>query len=369
MTTTNEPDAPISSDEDDVTGAADGAVADDGGRFSGHAGGGAHGDVPVPEGEPTSGPWHRSHFFIPPTGPWPEDVPKNQDLEWWRYRDDPKGARRAEMRIVFCWMITLLSGLGLAVTYCVASFQSQVIGAFLLCGFAGLGVGLILWARDLLPGLEVTAHREHQDGSGDVARQEVVNSLSRAIEPMARRPFLLKVLLPVGGVFGLAAFFPLASLGPRPHTALYSSGWTTGSHLVTEDGRRLKPSDLQVNGILTVFPEGRMSDPQSATVLINLGNAPFVVAKGREGWQVQGVVAFSKICTHAGCPVGLYNVESHQLVCPCHQSTFDVLLDCKPVFGPASRSLPQLALATDEQGYLIAQADYDQAVGPGFWNR
>jgi ubiquinol-cytochrome c reductase iron-sulfur subunit len=367
MTTTNEPDAPFSPEEEGVD---ETTVLTEAGPFGGgHGGEGGHGDVPVPEGEPTSGPWHRSHFFIPPTGPWPDDVPKNQDLEWWRYRDDPKGARKAEMRIVFCWMITLLSGLGLAVTYCVAGEQSQIIGAFLLCGFLGWGVGLILWARDLLPGLEVTAHREHQGGSGDTARQEAVNSLSRAVEPMARRPFLLKVLLPVGGVFGLAAFFPLASLGPRPHTTLYSSGWYAGAHVVTENGTRLKPSDILVNGILTVFPEGHMSDPQSSTVLINLGNAPFVVAKGREGWQVQGVVAFSKICTHAGCPVGLYNVEAHQLVCPCHQSTFDVLLDCKPVFGPAPRSLPQLALATDDQGYLIAQGDYNQAVGPGFWNR
>jgi arsenite oxidase small subunit len=312
MTTTNDPGSLVpGSDEDE-----EGEVVVTGPGDHGGNGHDAHAAVAVPEGEPTSGPWHRSHFFIPPTGPWPDDVPKNQDLEWWRYRDDPRGARRAELRIVFCWMITLLSGLGLAVTYCVAGYQSQVIGAFLTCGFGGLGAGLILWARDLLPGIEVTA-----------------------------------------------------SLGPRPHTSLYSSGWYAGAHVVTEDGTRLKPSDLLVNGILTVFPEGRISDAQSSTVLINLGNAPFVVAKGREGWQVQGIVAFSKICTHAGCPVGLYNVESHQLVCPCHQSTFDVLLDCKPVFGPASRSLPQLALATDEAGYLIAQGDYDQAVGPGFWNR
>jgi ubiquinol-cytochrome c reductase iron-sulfur subunit len=357
MTTTDEP-IPSSSEETDLL---EESAVDERPAFD--------------EGEPTSGPWHRSHFFIPPTGPWPDDVPKDQDLTWWRYRDDPKGARRAELRIVACWMITLLSGLGLAVTYIVASFQSQVIGAFLACGFAGLGAGLVLWARDLLPGHEVTAHREHQGGSGDTARAEVVESLNRAIDPMARRPFLLKVLLPVGGVFGLAAFFPLASLGPRPHKSLYSSGWYAGAHLVTEDGSRLKPADLEVNGILTVFPEEKTpatdasAPPQSATVLINLGGAPFVIEKGREGWTVNGIVAFSKICTHAGCPVSLYDVESHQLVCPCHQSTFDVLLDCKPVFGPASRSLPQLALSVDDAGYLIAQGDYDQPVGPGFWNR
>lgn len=317
--------------------------------------------------EPPSGPLHRSHFFIPEGVPWPSDVPKNQDVGWWRYRGDPKGASRAERRIVACWMVTFLAAIGLAWVF-VAGGQPQVEGGMLFAGFGGLGAGLVLWARDLLPGLEVTAHREHQGGSG-AARSEVVESLSRGLEPMARRPFLLKVLLPVGGAFGLAAFFPVASLGPRPHRTLYHSGWYPGAHLVTEGGQRLKAADLEVNGILTVFPEGNMSAPQAATVLINLGGAPFVVAKGRQGWTVAGVVAFSKICTHAGCPVGLYNVLSHQLVCPCHQSTFDVLDDCNPVFGPASRPLPQLALTTDANGYLIAQGDYNQPVGPGFWNR
>jgi ubiquinol-cytochrome c reductase iron-sulfur subunit len=382
MTTTNEPsglnDADVALDDETrsradaeagLSGHDDLAATSAGSAHGGGHGGNGHGAYDLPPDEPTSGPWHRSHFFIPPTGPWPDDVPKNQDLDWWRYRDDPKGARRAELRIAFCWIVTMLAGLGLAVTYCVAGEQSQAIGAFLVCGFLGLGVGLILWARDLLPGIEVTAHREHQGGSGDTARGEVVTSLSRALEPMARRPFLLKILLPVGGVFGVAAFFPLASLGPRPHTTLYHTGWGPGSHVVSEDGRRIKATDIEANGILTVFPEGQISQPQSATVLINIGDSHFEVGKGREGWTVGSVVAFSKICTHAGCPASLYNVESHQLVCPCHQSTFDVLLDCKPVFGPAARSLPQLPLSVDDDGYLISQSDYTEPVGPGFWNR
>ncbi len=87
------------------------------------------------------------------------------------------------------------------------------------------------------------------------------------------------------------------------------------------------------------------------------------------GWNIGGLVAFSKICTHAGCPVALYNAPTHQLVCPCHQSTFDVLEDCKPVFGPASRSLPQLPLTTDASGHVVSQHNYVEPVGPGFWNR
>jgi ubiquinol-cytochrome c reductase iron-sulfur subunit len=209
-------------------------------------------------------------------------------------------------------------------------------------------------------------------------RVAVAESISRGVEPIARRSFLFKILGPVGGLFGLATLFPFASLGPRPHTDLYSTAWGKGTRAVTEDGTPVKPADLPVNGVLTVFPEGGIDDSLSPTLLINLGDADFKVPPERVGWNIPvdgraGIVAFSIICTHAGCPAKLYNVETYQLICPCHQSTFDVLLDCKPVFGPAPRDLPQLPLTVNGDGYIVSQADYSRAgggpVGPGFWNR
>lgn len=308
------------------------------------------------------------HFFIEPGEPWPADVPRDQDITWWRYRDDPAKARRSELRIMACWTVAMLCAAGLIATY-LAGGQPQVEGALLFVGFGLLGAGMVIWARDLLPGHEVTAKRTHQGGSHTAERSGAVTSLARGTESMARRPALLKMLGLVGGVFGLAAVMPIASLGPRPHRTLYATAWRPGSRLVDQDGRLLKPGDVVVDGILTVFPEGHIDDPQSSTVLINLGDAPFLVRPGTQGWNIGGLVAFSKICTHAGCPVGLYQVQTHQLVCPCHQSTFDVLKGCNPVFGPASRSLPQLPLAVNTDGYLVAQSDYTQPVGPGFWNR
>jgi ubiquinol-cytochrome c reductase iron-sulfur subunit len=247
--------------------------------------------------------------------------------------------------------------------------QPQAEGSLLFVGFGALAVGLILWARDLLPGHEVTASRGQHAVSDEHARTAVTEALSRGIEPIARRPFLAKMLGLVGGVFGLAALFPIASLGPRVDDKLYKTAWGKGVRLVTEDNTPIRPGDVAVGGILTVFPENNVDDPQGATMVINLGDAPFEVLPGRQTWIVNGLVAFSKICTHAGCPVGLFNATQYQLICPCHQSTFDVLKDCKPVFGPAPRSLPQLALAVDNDGYLIAQGPYNQPVGPGFWNR
>ncbi|HET9692555.1 MAG TPA: Rieske 2Fe-2S domain-containing protein [Acidimicrobiales bacterium] len=320
------------------------------------------------------------HFFIEPGEPWPDDVPRDQDVHWWRFRDDPKGARKAELKIIALWGVVPLCAIALMILYVVGG-QPQLEGLFLGTAMICLATGLVIWARDLLPGHEVTAKRNHQGGSGRLERTGAVVSLSRGIEGMARRPFLVRMLGGVIGIFGLAMAFPIASLGARPHRSLYKTGWATGKRLVDEDGRPLRPDDLPVNGILTVFPEGDShaneaesdKDPQSATVLINLGDAKFDVRPGTQDWNVRSstglIVAFSKICTHAGCPVGLYNTQSHQLVCPCHQSTFDVLGGCNPVFGPASRSLPQLPLGVNADGYLVSTSDYKEPVGPGFWNR
>jgi ubiquinol-cytochrome c reductase iron-sulfur subunit len=311
------------------------------------------------------------HFGIDPGEPWPDDVPKDQDDTHWRFENDPAGARRAELKIAFCWTLTVLASIALAIVY-IDGANTQAAGICWGIAFLGLGIGMLMWARDLLPGHEVTASRGHHDVCAEVDRIAVAESLSRGTEPMARRPFLFKMMGAVGGIFGLATIFPLASLGPRPHTDLYKTDWTGGVRALNEDGNPIRPGDIPVNGILTVFPEvdGQPStDALSPTLLINVGDAPFKIPPSRTGWNIGGLVAFSKICTHAGCPASLYNVQTHQLICPCHQSTFDVLDDCNPVFGPASRSLPQLPIGTDAEGYVIATEGYQEAVGPGFWNR
>jgi ubiquinol-cytochrome c reductase iron-sulfur subunit len=339
----------------------------------------AHAGEPGEDGEAgAEGPDGRTpfglnprHFGIDPGEPWPEDVPKGQDDTHWRFENDPKRARRAELRVAACWTITVVGAIGLAVVY-VTGANTQLAGLCWGGAFLGLGVGMILWARDLLPGNEVIASRGHHDVCSEADRIAVTESFERGVEPMARRPFLFKMLGAVGAVFGLASLFPFASLGPRPHKDLYMTDWAKGVRALSEDGTPIRPSDIPVNGIITVFPEvdgAPSTDALSPTLLINIGDAPFEVPPSRVGWTIGGLVAFSKICTHAGCPASLYNVLTHQLICPCHQSTFDVLRDCEPVFGPAPRSLPQLAITTDAEGYVVAQGPYTQPVGPGFWNR
>jgi len=138
---------------------------------------------------------------------------------------------------------------------------------------------------------------------------------------------------------------------------------------VTADGRPVRIGDLEVDGVLTVFPEGHTDDADAQTILINVGDAPLQLRPGRAAWAPQGYVAFSKVCTHAGCPVGLYRSTNHELLCPCHQSTFEVLEGCRPVFGPAARPLPQLPIEIGADNYLMARSDYTEPVGPGYWNR
>jgi ubiquinol-cytochrome c reductase iron-sulfur subunit len=296
------------------------------------------------------------------------DLSSRRDPEHhYRLEGRPAAMRRAERRIGLCWAITAASALALAGTY-IAGGQPQLEGTLLLVSLGALGLGFVVLARDLLPGLDVTGSRG-EVGSSEADREAMVESFDRGEGVMVRRSFLLRMLGLAGGALGIAAIFPIRSLGPRPGDTLAHTTWSRGARLVTQDGRPVHLGDLRVNGVLTVFPEGHTDDADAQTILINVGQAPQKVRSGRGSWSVSGYVAYSKVCTHAGCPVGLYRSTSHELLCPCHQSTFNVLDGCRPVFGPASRSLPQLPIEVRQDGYLVAQRDFTEPVGPGYWNR
>jgi quinol---cytochrome c reductase iron-sulfur subunit len=151
------------------------------------------------------------------------------------------------------------------------------------------------------------------------------------------------------------------------------TNWRRGSRLVDSSNRPVRADTLQVGGIMTVFPEGWAGTDQGQavdqTVLIRVSLDDYTTLPGRETWGPNGYIAYSKVCTHLGCPVGLYEQQLQLLVCPCHQSMFNVLNGAVPQFGPAPRPLPQLPLFIDSSGYLRSQEGYDQPVGPGYWTR
>jgi len=167
--------------------------------------------------------------------------------------------------------------------------------------------------------------------------------------------------------FALAGLEPLISLGRMPRRN--GTAWRGGARLVTPQGTPLRPDDLAVGGVTTVFPEGRVDAPESAVLLLRLQDGVMQLGPERRDWVQQGNVAFSKICTHAGCPVAIFRHLTYELYCPCHQSVFDVLHGAQPVSGPATRALPQLALDLDHDGYLVARGDFTEPVGPDSWWR
>ncbi|MGH2821007.1 MAG: Rieske 2Fe-2S domain-containing protein, partial [Actinomycetota bacterium] len=275
--------------------------------------------------------------------------------------------RRRSQGIATSFGLSALASLGLAVVY-VAGGQVQLEGILLGVALGGLAVGLILWARHLMPGGHFVQEREQTLGT-PAERAAVIGSFERGEELIERRGLLGKLLGAAIGALGLAALFPIRSLGTSPGRSLFTTEWREGIRLVTLDDAPVRPEDLDVGGVLTVFPEGAVEPADSQTLLIRLDEGEYDPLPGREDWGPQDLVAFSKVCTHAGCPVGLYQPTGHELFCPCHQSVFNVLQAATPTAGPATRPLPQLPLALDDDGYLVARSDYTEPIGPGFWSR
>jgi ubiquinol-cytochrome c reductase iron-sulfur subunit len=282
--------------------------------------------------------------------------------------------QRATRQIAVALGLTTASALGLAVLYALGG-QTQLEGVLLALALGGLGFSFVVMARKLLPQGPVTEDREPLESSPEDIKG-FARDFDRLYEGggegdagLHRRRFLLRMFGAAAGALGLAALFPVASLGPRPGDSLFVTKWRTGSRVVNEQGKLVKVDDLDVGGVITVFPESHVGAADSQTLLIRVSKKAITTRPGRETWAPRGYVAYSKVCTHAGCPVGLYQQDLHRLLCPCHQSTFEVLDGARPVFGPATRSLPQLPLMVDDDGQLRAQEDYDQPIGPGFWNR
>ncbi len=280
-------------------------------------------------------------------------------------RSDHK-AMPAERRIALLLVASTLAALGLAGVY-MAGGQPQAEGVLLGIALGGIGVALVLWARGLSTEGPVIAERGPLGGEAEDA-EVLADRVEEVTEEPGRRS-VLKLFWAAGGALALAAVFPIRSLGPAPGRALVTTAWRAGARLVDEEGRPVAVPTLPVGGTLTAFPEGTERAGDSAVVLIRVEEGLMQPRPGREGWTPEGYVAYSKICPHVGCPVGLYQADTHELLCPCHQSTFDVLDGARPSFGPATRSLPQLPLAVDREGFLVAQGDFDEPIGPGFWNR
>jgi ubiquinol-cytochrome c reductase iron-sulfur subunit len=267
--------------------------------------------------------------------------------------------------IVF--LASILASIALAVVY-FAGGQPQLEGAFLFIALGGIGVGLILWGHRFLPIGRDVQEREPM-ASPAAQREGAEEALGTGAEMLSRRRALFRMLGAALAALGVAALFPIRSLGRAPGGALFHTAWRPGSRAVDANGDPVSADAMTPGQVVTVFPEGSVGSADSQTLLIGLEPSQYHPLPGRETWAPNGVVGFSKVCTHAGCPVGLYQPSEHRLFCPCHQSVFDVLQAARPVGGPASRPLPQLPLTTDSDGNIVARSDFTEPIGPGFWDR
>ncbi|MGW4589750.1 ubiquinol-cytochrome c reductase iron-sulfur subunit [Amycolatopsis thermoflava] len=278
---------------------------------------------------------------------------------------DPRGSEHA---IAAALLVACLGGAGFAAVY-VLGGQTQLEGVTLGVAFAGLAAGLALWAKRLVPsGRHVEEHEGFSSGEAD--QYAVTSRITGLARP--RRRGLVGLLGLAIGTIALAALFPLRSLmrlrGTNPSQALATSSWRPGLRLVTPEGEPVRAEDISSDTMRIVYPEGHPKAADSPAFLVRLDPARVPPESARPG-QLDGVVAHSLLCTHAGCAVSLYEQTTGQVLCPCHQSVFDLLHGGKPVAGPAGRALPSLPVRVGADGYLYATGDFTSPPGPGYWSR
>lgn len=305
---------------------------------------------------------------------------------------DPKAAARAERQVATMFGVSALGTILLIVSYIFIpddkflfiplmgnqNIHQLGLGLGMAISLFFIGMGAIHWAKTLMPDQEVIAYR-HELRSPDEDRKDfVATAKAGAAQAGLGRRSLIKRSL--GAALGLSALSPLLllrDLGPLPGKELEKTTWKSGTYLVTDPGnRRIKASDLEVGAVAQVLPE--IADPEhrplsdiakDAVLLIRLRPVEFNLEPDRLAMTHDGIIAFSKICSHMGCAVALYEQQTKHLLCPCHQSTFDVTRAAKVIFGPSARPLPQLDITIDAEGYLVARQPFSEPVGPSFWER
>ncbi|MGH3737057.1 MAG: cytochrome bc1 complex Rieske iron-sulfur subunit [Micromonosporaceae bacterium] len=267
-------------------------------------------------------------------------------------------------------------------------WYTPLLGISLGLAFLGLGFAIVIWSKKVLPE-EIAVQDRHDGPSPDDERQLTAATLAQAGEDsgVARRPLLKGALIAGLAPLGLATVVPLGALIKDPHgdgDPLMHTGFDPKLNdgkpvrLVHQEGTPIRPEDVSVGGQLTVFPgiPGGASNKyaDSPTLLIHLRAEDAEKARAsalpiNKDAQWGNVVAYSKICTHVGCPASLYEEQTNKLLCPCHQSQFLITDNARPVFGPATRRLPQLPITVDEEGFFVAKSDYLVPIGPAFWER
>ncbi|MGV9456524.1 cytochrome bc1 complex Rieske iron-sulfur subunit [Streptomyces sp. NPDC003635] len=305
---------------------------------------------------------------------------------------DERAAKRSERAVAMLFAVSMLATVGFIASYVAIPADKSVfifplghisalnfalgmtLGVSLFC----IGAGAVHWARTLMSDVEVAEERHAVASPPEVKAKVLADFADGAKESAIGRRKLVR-----NTMFGALALFPLSGvvllrdLGPLPGTKLRHTLWSKGKLLVNMNTNEpLRPSDVVVGSLTFCKPEGleehdhdfQKEIAKAALMIVRI--QPDDIKDKRElEWSHEGIVAYSKICTHVGCPISLYEQQTHHALCPCHQSTFDLADGARVIFGPAGHALPQLRIGVNDEGYLEALGDFDEPVGPAFWER
>jgi ubiquinol-cytochrome c reductase iron-sulfur subunit len=338
-------------------------------------------DVVSMDGDPVHDPG------LPPHDPRPTDV-------------DDKLERRAERQVAGMFGIATVLILGSCVAYLFVDIDATfldfnasnfAIGLCLGLALLLIGMGAIQWAKKLMTDHEIVEQR-HPAASSPEDRATTVGVLKLGNQEsgFGRRKMIRNSLFGALGALGLPAIIFLGDLGPLPGNSFSRTVWKRGMRVVSDvTGVPIRPEDLEIGQLVNAEPDILVENEdddsggehtlegtallnakaKAAVILVRMQPKDITPYPGRVNWGIDGILCYSKICTHVGCPISLWEQQTHQLLCPCHQSTFDLADNGVVVFGPAARSLPQLPLGLDSEGFIIAMSDFHEPVGPSFWER
>ena len=327
-----------------------------------------------------------------------------------------RAEKRAERSVAIWFILAGLSGLAFIGIFLFWPWQYKGIGEEnyglyslatplygLTLGFAivAIGVGAVQYTKKFIPE-EISIQDRHDGQSAEVDRRTIVAELSDSLSTstIGRRKLIKRSAGFGVGALGLGALLPfVGGMVKNPwaegdKSPLWVSGWTPKYpgetiYIRRDTGRPgdvvlVRPEDLDAGAMETVFPfrESERGDEEAlihalkgirnSVMLIRLRTEDAQKAikrKGQESFNYGDYFAYSKICTHLGCPTSLFEQQTNRILCPCHQSQFDAMQYGKPIFGPAARALPQLPITVNEEGFLVANGDFIEPLGPAYWER
>ena len=304
---------------------------------------------------------------------------------------DPKEARKQERRIVALFYVSLVGSIFSMAAYFAfpitpndlgsVRLNNVMIGLGLSFALLAVGIAAVHWGKVLMvdhEGVDIR-HPIRGDQKTRARAVEIFRTADRE-SGFNRRVLVRNGMIAAFAALPFPAIFLFRDLGPAtgtPGEAYSHTLWKQGTRLTKDPtGDPILASDVTIGSVFHVIPDGlddvedRLEQKGKAAVLLmRLEPGDLHVSPARKDWNYDGIIAYSKICTHVGCPVALYEQQTHHLLCPCHQSQFDITREAEVIFGPAVRPLPQLPITVDSEGYLVARSDFHEPVGPSFWER